>query len=142
MKRRWIIGLIILAVLFLTGRAIYLTINRLRDERVWYAGELKFEFSLAVDSTKGRSLFCHVTKGDLNPTTESQVNKTLRHHKNLRIFFVIEKSQVRVFNKRAKEMTNGDSLRVSSSHNQITAYRKGIKIIETPLSDSVVGRPF
>ncbi len=136
MKKWFIIGLSVLALLFLIVRPVKNYIVNIEDEKQWYAGQLQFEFSGAIDSVTilkkeiGLILF-HVTSGSSVQQLalrEQNLNDQLEHSKYLQFLVFRPFDKIEIISRNPTICLPGDSIYVNTNKDEISVYRNGEQI--------------
>ena len=147
--KRWIIiaGAFLLLAL-LAARGLYKTIHSIDDEKLWYVSQLNLECTLEIDSIatfskKGNGLlYCNLISGDIDNSTESKLNKKLRHHKRIKFLTPISDGRYLIYSRRSHEYLVRDSLRIDSKNNQVIFYRSGVQFRQAKVSNFLRDRVF
>lgn len=144
MKKWMIVTLVVAIFLFLVVRAMYFHWGR---ENKTYTKSLGLHFSATVDSleifypTNGYVYF-HVTRGDLNPSTEHLVNQKPKQNNSLQFILDVGKEKQAFHSRDINKYNVGDSLAINSDDDKIYIYRKGKRIAESQISHALNGLPF
>ena len=138
-----IIGSIIFLIL-LGINGIRMQIGRFKSEKQKYIDELHLEFSGSVDSIRvlGRNLavvIVHLTDGTVDSTREVELGKALKHNERLRFLRYTSTDAIKIFSHEANVYKAGDSIRVDTDENLILIFRKGKKVAESSVENSLRG---
>ena len=149
MKTWLIVGGIGLVCILLVARLFFRQHNRMTNEREWFAGALRYEFSAQVDSVRmfnantGR-LWCRITAGDPQVHREDSLKRSFKQHDMLYLIFHRSADSIIFIIPNAKLVAKGDSVHVSSRKNTIQFFRDGKQVATDELSNTLTGfgRPF
>jgi len=146
--KKWIVILFAVALMaFLLVKGIQRQSRKVDDERKWYVEQLHYDFSGEIDSIQllnakiGRVLF-HFTRDSIDRSKEDNLNLKLKHNGNLRFLIPKIEGRMILISRNADRLAPGDSLIVNTDMNQITVFRKGVKIVENDAISYMNGRPF
>jgi uncharacterized membrane protein YvbJ len=144
MKTYLVLAGVALVFILLIVRFFFTERNSSAKEREWFAHNVRYEFSVTVDSIvlygahTGR-LYCRVAEGNPNVYREDSLKNSLKKHDKLRIVLQRKADSVAFVLQNANQVTKGDSIRISSKQNTLQVFRSGKLVSNTPLSDAVVG---
>ena len=138
-----IIGSIIFLIL-LGVNGVRMQIGRFKSEKQKYIDELHLEFSGSVDSIRvlGRNfgvVIVHLTDGAVDSTREAELGKELKHNEGLRFLRYKSPDAIRILSHEANYYKIGDSIRVNTDENLIRIFRKGKKVNESTIENSLRG---
>ena len=138
-----IIGSIILLIL-LGINGIRMQIGKFKSEKQKYIDELHLEFSGSVDSIRvlGRNLavvVVHLTDGAVDSTREVELGKEIKHNRGIRFLKYKSKDAIKILSHEANSYKVGDSIRVNTDENLIRIFRKGEKVAESTVENSLRG---
>lgn len=151
MKKTLLIAASIVIVLFLVFRPVYIKFSSGKEEKVWYARQLHYDFSARVDTVimlRGDvglgKIVCHLTGGKPDPAVEDSLNQQLKRHKSLRLLLPVRHNQLEFIIPGAEHYRPGDSLVVNSASNTISFFRNGAELSIHELSTALEarGNPF
>lgn len=132
-----LIGLILIITLFFSE------FNIQGKEREWFVHNLRYEFSIAVDSVQRHyRTFAdgRVTAGEPHFYREDSLKNSLEKHGNLQLVTWYSNDSISFTMEEFPEgLRRGDSVRVSSQQNSIIVYRAGKQVITAKLSDVLFG---
>lgn len=132
-----LIGLILIITLFFSE------FNIQGKEREWFVHNLRYEFSIAVDSVQRHyRTFAdgRVTAGEPHFYREDSLKNSLEKHGNLQLVTWYSNDSISFTLEEFPEgLRRGDSVRVSSQQNSIIVYRAGKQVITAKLSDVLFG---
>ena|SRR5437879_4528793 len=146
--KKWIVVFISIALLlFLVGRAGFIKLNKIEKERHWYIDHLDFRFSLQVDSViankKGNGyLTCHLISGKLDFSKEANLNKQLKHHKQIRFLRYRADGKCDIIYRKANQYRVGDSIQINSLNNHVLFFRSGDTVRRATVSNFLRERLF
>lgn len=148
-KTLLILGGIGLVCLLLVIRLFYKQDKNMESEREWFARNLRYEFSAQVDSVRmfnehSARLWCRVTAGNPQTHREDSLKILFKDHDMLYLIFRHSGDSIIFINPNGKGILKGDSLRVSSSANNIQFFRDGKPVWNDRVSNTLTGfsRPF
>ncbi len=133
-----------LVFLLLVVRFFFTERNTHEKEREWFARNLKYEFSVTIDSvhifnrTTGR-LHGSITAGYPLTYREDSLRNSLKKYEKLQFISKQRGDSITFILYNANEIEKGDSLRISSTENSITVFRTGKQLSSTPLSGTLNG---
>lgn len=132
--------------LLLVIRLSFSEFNSHENEREWFIRNLRYEFSVAVDSVQrfNRTFVDgRVTAGDPHFYREDSLENSLTKHEKMILVRSYRNDSIRFIVKIADEIRKGDSVRLSSSGNSITIFRAGKQVATAHLSEAITawGKP-
>ena len=144
MKTFLIIAGVGLVCLLLMIRFFFSEFNSSDKEREWFAQNLRYEFSIEVDTMRiyygsRGELSGHITTGDPKFYREDSLQNSLKKHGRLWLLNKHRNDFISFIVQIAIEIRKGDSIRISSKENSITVFRAGKQITTTQLSNEVNG---
>jgi hypothetical protein len=152
MKKTLLIVASILLIVFLLGsRLVYTKFSGGKEERVWYARQLRYNFSARIDTVimlRGNvglgKIVCRLMEGKPNPAIEDSLNQQLKRHRSLRLLMPLRQNQLEFLIPGAEHYLPGDSLLVNSASNTISFFRNGTELSVHELSAMLEarGNPF
>jgi hypothetical protein len=144
MKKRLIIILSILMLLFLIARPIYIYLNGFFAERKWYVEQLNIDLSGEIDSInvmkeKAGFILFHLTRGNVDSSHEDSLNTKLKHNENIRFLVVKQDDKLEIFTHTPTLYLRGDSICIDSDRNSLIIYRSGREISKSDISSHLQG---
>lgn len=143
MKTFLILAGVGLVSLLLIITLIFSEFNTHEKEREWFVRNLRYEFSIAVDSVQRHyRTFAdgRVTAGEPHFYREDSLKNSLKKHEKLFLVTDYRNDSISfTLEEFAGEMRKGDSIRFSSTENSITGYRAGKQVFTAQLSDVLSG---
>jgi hypothetical protein len=117
--------------------------NIQEKEREWFVRNLRYEFSVTVDSVQQHYRTfadARVTAGEPRFYREDSLKNSLEKHERLILVTDYQNDSIRfTLEEFAGEIRKGDSIRFSSKENSITGYRAGKQIFTAQLSELLSG---
>lgn len=117
--------------------------NSHEKEREWFVKNLRYEFSIAVDSVERHyRVFAEgrVTAGNPRFYREDSLKNSLEKYGNLQLVTSYSNDSISfALDDFKEELRAGDSIRVSSQQNSVTVFRSGKQVITAKLSDVLFG---
>jgi len=144
MKKRVIIILSILVLLFLIARPIYIYLKGFYDERRWYVEQLNIDLSGEIDSINvmkeeaGFILF-HLTRGNVDSSHEDSLNTKLKHNGYIKFLGFKQDDKLEIFTHTPTLYLRSDSIYVNSDRNSLIIYRDGQEISKSEISAHLQG---
>jgi len=142
MKTFLIIAGVGLVCLLLIIRLFFSAFNSHEKEREWFVHNLRYEFSVAVDSVQGdnRSFVDgRITAGDPHLYREDSLKNSLKKFEKLILTVNYRNDSIRFLVQIEDEIRKGDSIRISSEKNSITLFRTGKQVATAQLSEALTG---
>jgi hypothetical protein len=140
----------IVVMLLLAGNLILKFITRIRafeTERQWYVDHLHYNFSSSIDSLvfiKGSvglgKVMCSITRGRIDHSVETELNRSLKHHSTLRFNETTTPGKLQFTLPGAERFLRNDSVVVNSAINAFRVYRNGKEIYTDKLYNLLEGR--
>jgi hypothetical protein len=132
-----------LVCLLLMIRFFFSEFNSNDKEREWFVQNLRYEFSIAVDSVQRhyRTLVDgRVTAGEPKFYREDSLKNSLKKHGNLRFVTHYRNDSIRfTLEEFTEEIRVGDSIHVSSKENSMAGFRTGKQVFTKKLSGVLYG---
>lgn len=132
-----------LVCLLLMIRFFFSEFNSHEKEREWFVRNLRYEFSITVDSVQRHyRTFAHgrITAGDPHFYREDSLKNSLKKHERLLLITKYKNDSIRfILEEFTGEIRKGDSIRFSSKENSVTGFRAGKKVLTVKLSDVLSG---
>jgi hypothetical protein len=137
MKKRIIISLSALLMLFLVFRIINSRFSTIDSERQSYFDQLDLEFSGLIDSVVVEDknhglLFFHITAGYADVVKEAKLNSQLDFDKKFLFLVELANNKFEIAIHNPMPCTRGDSLYISTDKNLISVFRHGNQITSEP----------
>ena len=132
MKKKIIITLSVLLLIFLIVRPVYNYLKKLNTDKKWYVEQLHFDFSGEIDSIHtleegvGFVQF-HLTRGDANKSREDSLNNALGQPGNIRLL-VFKNDAIEIFTHMPALYLPGDSICINTDKGTVVVYRLGQEI--------------
>lgn len=132
-----------LVCLLLMIRFFFSEFNSHDKEREWFVRNLRYEFSVAVDSVQryhrtfvdGR-----ISAGDPHLYREDSLKNSLEKHGHLQLVTRYQNDSISfALDEFPEEVKRGDSILFSSKENSIIVFRAGKQVISAKLSDVLSG---
>ncbi|HRI78359.1 MAG TPA: hypothetical protein PLR06_02390 [Cyclobacteriaceae bacterium] len=144
MKKTLLIIGSILFLIFLGVNGVRMQIGRFKSEKQTFIDELHLEFSGSVDSIRvlGQNLgviIVHLTDGEVDSTREVTLRKALKHNDGLRFLRYKTTDAIKILSHESKKYKAGDSIRINTDENIIRIFRKGEKVGESTIENSLRG---
>lgn len=131
-----------LVCLLLVIRIFFSAFNSHEKEREWFIRNLRYEFSVAVDSVQRNNrtfVDGRVVAGDPHFYREDSLKNSLKKHEKLILTINYKNDTIRFLVLIADEIRKGDSVRLSSTENSITVFRDGKQVATAQLSEAITG---
>lgn len=143
-KNLLILGGIAMVSILLMVRLVFVHNNNLGQEEKWFAKSLKYEFSATIDSVfmynqHGGRILARVTDGHPKFYREDSLKNHFEHHEVMYFVYRHSGDSVTFILPFANQLNKGDSVRISSSADQVTIFRAGQTVAQQPFSGSIVG---
>lgn len=144
MKTYLILGGVALVFFLLLIRFIFVEKGSHEAEREWFTRNLKYEFSVTVDSVKmfnpttGR-IHARIVEGNPLIYREDSLKNSFKKHEKLRFISNHRQDSVYFVLLNANLVRKGDSIRISSEQNNITVFHKGEQVSAISFSDTITG---
>jgi hypothetical protein len=143
--------LIVVSILLVAGvlgfRLVFSKFSGAQEERVWYALQLGYDFSVCVDTVimlRGNvglgKVVSNITRGKPDQSIEDSLNQHLKRHKFLRLLMSRDQSQVAFIVPGAERYLPGDSIAVNSATNKMAFFREGVEVSVEDLSAMLEAR--
>ena len=131
----------VVITLFLIYRLFAQHINGVKDEKLWYINNLKYDFAGRVDTVhRPNHILFQVTAGKFEKDREDELAGRLKYWGHL-VLLIPRGESFELLNGLAK-YHRGDSLYINSDKNVVRIYR-GKKLLSEPdLVRALRGRPF
>lgn len=145
MKKSFLIlGSIAIISIVLMVRLVFVHKNKLGEEEKWFAKSLKYEFSATIDSVfmynqHGGRVLARVTDGHPKFYREDSLKNHFEHHEVMYFVYRHSGDSITFILPFANQLNKGDSVRISSSADQVTIFRVGQMVAQQPFSGSIVG---
>lgn len=142
MKTFLILAGVALVCLLLIIKIFFSEFNSHEKEREWFIRNLRYEFSVAVDSVQRQNrtfVDGWVTAGNPKFYREDSLKNSLEEHEKLMLVNRYRNDSVRFIVKLPEEIRKGDSIRISSKDNSITVFRGGNLVTKAKLSELIIG---
>jgi len=145
MKRNLLIlGSIAIISILLMARLVFVHKNKLGDEEKWFAKSLRYEFSATIDSIfmynqHGGRILARVTDGHPQFYREDSLKNHFEQHEVMYFVYRHSGDSITFILQFANQLNKGDSVRISSSADQVTVFRAGQTVAQEPFSRSIVG---
>jgi len=133
MKKKIIIILSILLLIFLIVRPIYNYFKRFNADKKWYVEQLHFDFSGVIDSIQviaegaGFVQF-HLTRGDVDRSREDSLNNVLGRTGSIRLLVFKHNDSIEIFTHMPDRYLAGDSICINTDKRTVVVYRRGQEI--------------
>jgi len=148
-KTLLILGGIGLLCILLVVRLVFKQRSSMSEEREWFTGALRYEFSAQVDSVwmlnqNTGKIWGRLTSGDPQIHREDSLKRLFKHHDMLYLIFHRSGDSIIFLVPNGKLVLKGDSVRVSSERNTIQFFRDKKQVATDQLSTTLIGygRPF
>ena len=130
MKKKIIIILSILLLIFLIVRPIYNYLKKFKADRKSYVEQLHFDFSGSVDSvrviTNGVGfVHFHTTRGEVNRLREDSLNNALGRNGSIRFLAFKHDDDIEIFTATPALYLPGDSICINTDEETVIVYRHG-----------------
>ena len=141
MHIRWKISIGVVITLFLIYRLFTQHVNGVKEEKLWYLNNLKYDFIGKVDTVhRPNHILFHVIAGKFDKNREDELAGKLKYWGQL-VLLIPRGESFELLNGLAKYQS-GDSLYLNSDQNIVRIYRGKELLSESDLVRALRGRPF
>lgn len=143
MRTFLILAGVALVALLLVIRIFFSEFNGHEKEREWFVSNLRYEFSVTVDSAQQHyRIFAdgRVTSGDPKFYREDSLKNSLEKYGNLQLVTRYHNDSISfTLEDFLEKIQRGDSIRFSSKKNSVSVFRSGKPVITKKMSDVLFG---
>lgn len=141
MKTFLILAGVALVCLLLIINIFFSEFNSHEKEREWFIRNLRYEFSVVVDSVQRHNrtfVDGRVTAGQPHVYREDSLKNSLEKYEKMMLVNRYRNDSIRFIVKLPEEIRKGDSIRLSSKQNSITVFRNDTLVAKAKLSELII----